>query len=264
MKLLMEYWRVFLNEVDRTLGRALYVTSYEHAKTILGNPSSLKNAKKAYWELALKYHPDRNPGNVETGKAFITASEAWRAYQANEEGEDFRYALKPRPGSIPKKDASNTLKQELAEMAQHIEGAKILGSFQKILEQVNEALNKEVNIKWQNIKIGGPNDIIISSNDFSNIKKFMLNQKWEYIRKLLDSEGLDSEKFINDKIIGNLKDIPLHGRMDKDILTLFKKWLELLIYIAPRKEEEEEVASQRKPEPDEEFDIPSEFADLFK
>ena len=57
-------------------------TSFQRRKDyyeILGIPrnSSPKEIKKAYYELAKKYHPDSNKGNTETTKKFQEVSEAY-------------------------------------------------------------------------------------------------------------------------------------------------------------------------------------------
>ena len=47
---------------------------------ILGVPmnASEKDLKKAYYELAKKYHPDVNEGNVDASKMFQEVSEAYQ------------------------------------------------------------------------------------------------------------------------------------------------------------------------------------------
>ena len=43
----------------------------------LGNTASLKDIKKAYRKLALKYHPDKNPGDKKAEESFKRISEAY-------------------------------------------------------------------------------------------------------------------------------------------------------------------------------------------
>src|SRR5579871_10016 len=43
----------------------------------IGRDASADDIKKAYRQLALKYHPDRNPGDEEAPKRFKEAAEAY-------------------------------------------------------------------------------------------------------------------------------------------------------------------------------------------
>ena len=46
--------------------------------------SSKKKKKKSYRELAMKYHPDRNPGDEEASRKFIDINEAYEILSNNE------------------------------------------------------------------------------------------------------------------------------------------------------------------------------------
>ena len=57
--------------------------------------NDITNIKKAFWLLAMKYHPDKNPGNKESHKQFINIvnayeyltkrKESWTPENTNEE-----------------------------------------------------------------------------------------------------------------------------------------------------------------------------------
>ena len=46
--------------------------------------SNIESIKKSYRELAMKYHPDRNPGNEEANRRFVDINEAYEILSNNE------------------------------------------------------------------------------------------------------------------------------------------------------------------------------------
>ena len=53
----------------------------------VGRDASVDEIKKAYRKLALKYHPDRNPGNREAEEQFKEATEAYEVLREKDKRE---------------------------------------------------------------------------------------------------------------------------------------------------------------------------------
>ncbi|MFA4948047.1 MAG: DnaJ domain-containing protein, partial [Candidatus Krumholzibacteriia bacterium] len=55
----------------------------------IGRDTSVDEIKKAYRKLALKYHPDRNPGNREAEEQFKEATEAYEVLRDKDKRERY-------------------------------------------------------------------------------------------------------------------------------------------------------------------------------
>ncbi|MBN1900307.1 DnaJ domain-containing protein [Candidatus Sumerlaeota bacterium] len=62
------------------------------ARKILGvsETADVTEIKKAWWLLAMKYHPDKNPGDKETLRRFQNIKNAYDYLMNSENGADFR------------------------------------------------------------------------------------------------------------------------------------------------------------------------------
>jgi len=76
--------RTVLSVMDETSSDDLVASGrYDWALTLLGidRDAKIEQAKFAYRKLALKYHPDRNPGDKQAEEQFKKIDSAWKALE---------------------------------------------------------------------------------------------------------------------------------------------------------------------------------------
>lgn len=89
------------------------MTSIKDYYALLGvtETSSPQEIKKAFKELAFKYHPDRNPNNLQAEEKFKEVAKAYAYISGNQ--EVFQVFSEPRPGSREVKQNVNDLFDDL-------------------------------------------------------------------------------------------------------------------------------------------------------
>jgi molecular chaperone DnaJ len=84
------------------VGRLRPVTNKDYYEILgVSREASAEEIKKAYRKLAVKYHPDKNPGNAEAEEKFKTISEAYDTLGDSDKRKDYDNPADPFAGFSP-------------------------------------------------------------------------------------------------------------------------------------------------------------------
>lgn len=130
------------------------MTDYYKILGILPNATT-EEIKKAYRQLALKYHPDRNPGDNNSEAFFKKVTEAYSILSDPELRENYNYEYKKS------QQTSSNNNQQQRRSEQQLTPQVILAVFQEIRIKVNGISNNQIN---QSSLFNSLNDLLSINN----------------------------------------------------------------------------------------------------